>query len=200
LVEKQNGIRPQSNPDCENQVSDLVAAAAITAIATATTTTAAEITARTTTATATAAPTAGTFFPRTGDIYRQGATIEIFAVQSFDRLLRFLGTAHGDEGETAGAARHAIHHDVGLHHGAAGGKRVLEIVFSGFEGKISHKQLCAHVMLLSETNSAIPHCSRPPGFKSSLNQSSLEDLPCRGSDKLSNRLWDCGKSSGKFKC
>src|SRR5262245_51266464 len=109
--------------------------------------TAAEITARATVATvsaATAAAARNTLFARTGNVDRQGTAVELGPVQGFDGLLSLFRRAHGDEPEAAGAARHAVHHQVGLQHRAVGGKRVLEIVLSGFEGKISYKQLGAH--------------------------------------------------------
>jgi hypothetical protein len=47
---------------------------------------------------------------------------------------------------------------------------VLQIVFGGVEGKISNKQFRTHVMLiLSRLTLYSPDCSRPSGFKSSLN-------------------------------
>ena len=67
-------------------------------------------------------------------------------MKSFNRLLGFFRSAHGDEGKATGTTRHAVHHDVGLHDGAATGKRILKIVFCGFEGEISDKQLRAHVI------------------------------------------------------
>ena len=53
--------------------------------------------------------------------------------------------AGGDEGETAGAAAHAVHHQVGFKDGAMIGESVLKIVFGGVEGKISNVQFITHV-------------------------------------------------------
>ena len=102
-------------------------------------------------------------------------------MKGLNGLLGFLGGAHGDEPEAAGAARHTVHHQVGLKNGAVGGERVLEIVFSGFEGKVSYKQLCAHFILLSVTNHCFATLFPTAGFQIITETSSLEDLPCRGS-------------------
>ena len=61
--------------------------------------------------------------------------------------LSFVGAAHGDETETAGTVGHAIHHEVRFGHGAERRKRVVQVVFSGVEGKISYEQFVFHVML-----------------------------------------------------
>ena len=141
-----------------------------------------EITTRTAiAATVAAATTAGSaLFARPGNVDGQGTTIQLGAMHGLDGLLRFLGGAHGDEPEAAGAAGHAVHHQVGLENGAVGGKRVLEIVFSGFEGKISYKQLGAHLILLSATNHAFSTLFPTAGFQIITERSSLEDSPCRG--------------------
>jgi hypothetical protein len=191
-----------AEPRCENQFSGLVATAAISplaAIPTATAHTAAAVFPPRTPAPAPPTAAGRTFFARACDIDRQGAAIEFLAMQLVDRLLGFFGAAHGDERKPPGATRHAIHHDVGLHNRAAAGERVLEIVFSGFEGKVSNKQLCAHVMLLSETNFADSTLFPTTGFQIITEPSSLEDLPCRGSDKPSIRRADFDKSFIKFK-
>ena len=74
----------------------------------------------------------------------------------------FLRLTHGDECEAAGAAGHAIHHQVGFNDRAMGGKRVLEIVFGGVEGKISYKQFVIHVMIycprLTPAFQTVPDC------------------------------------------
>jgi len=123
---------------------------ALATFAAATATTAAELATRATVATATEAAAAttagGALFTRPGNVDSERTAIEIGAVQRLDGFLSFLRGAHGDEPKAAGAAGHAVHHQVGLENRAVGGKRVLEIVFSGFEGKVSNKQLCAHVI------------------------------------------------------
>jgi hypothetical protein len=149
----------------------LVALAASAATAT-TTATAAEIA-----TTATAATAAGAFFAGTSDVDREGATIELFAVQSVDRFLGFIGAAHGYETKAAGTAADAVHHQVDFHNRTVGRKRVLEVVFRSVEGKISYKQFIVHAMIAVRLSLYLPDCSRPSGFKSSLNNSSPEDLP-----------------------
>ena len=56
---------------------------------------------------------------------------------------------------------------------AVGGERLLQHIFSGVEGKISHKQFGAHAMICRSIPTNFV-CSRPPGFKSSLNQVHLK--------------------------
>jgi hypothetical protein len=103
----------------------------------------------TTTAAATATAAAGrTLFTRTSDVDREGATVEFLAVEGVNGLLGFIGVGHGDETEATGATGHLVHHQVGLDDGAVCGKRVLEVVFGGVEGKISYIQFIAHVMLI----------------------------------------------------
>ncbi len=67
-------------------------------------------------------------------------------METFNRLLGFFSGTHRDETETARTARSTVHHQVRFDHGAERGKRVLQVVFGGAEGKISYKQFCAHVM------------------------------------------------------
>jgi len=104
------------------------------------------ITVATTTTAARAA--VGTFFAGAGDIDGQRAAVEFLAVQTVDGLFGLLRRGHGDEGKSAGTIGHAVHHQVGLGDGAVGGKGVLEVVFSGVEGKISDKQFVAHVIIV----------------------------------------------------
>ncbi len=143
------GSRREKIESNQRSVTTAAIAAAVTTTPAATATTATAV--FTTRATvATTATTAGwTFFTRTCYVDRQGATVEFLAVQGINGLLRFFGAAHGDERKSTGATRHAIHHQVGFHDRAAGGKSVLQVVFRGFEGEISDKQLRAHVMFLS---------------------------------------------------
>ena len=97
-----------------------------------------------TTRTATAAACA--FFARARDVYRESAPIQLLAVHGFDGLLGFFGRTHGDEGEAARAAAHSIHHQVGFNDRAVRREGVLQIVFSGVEGKVSYEQFRTHVM------------------------------------------------------
>jgi hypothetical protein len=102
------------------------------ALATAT----AEFTATRTTSTTT---TSRALFARAGDVDGQGAAIQLRAVQGGNGFLRFLIVAHGHETKAAGAIGHAIHHQIGFHDCAVFGKRVIQVVFCGIEGKIPYE-------------------------------------------------------------
>jgi hypothetical protein len=142
--------------------STAATAAATAVAATATTTTAA---AAAVAATATAATTTRTLFARAGDIDRQGTAVELGAVEGLNGLLGFFGGAHGDEAEAAGFAAHPVHHQVGLNDGAVGGERVLEVVLSGVEGKVSYKQFVTHVIYYCPTDSALTRLFPTIGFQ-----------------------------------
>src|ERR1039458_9160124 len=116
-----------------------------TAAATAATAAATAVTA----ATAAAATATGALFARPGDVNRQGASAQLFAIQCVDGLLRLLRRAHGDESEPARTAGCPVHHQVGFDDRAVGRKGVLQVVFSDVEGKIPNKQFCAHVKSLT---------------------------------------------------
>jgi hypothetical protein len=85
---------------------------------------------------------------------------------------------------------HAVHHQVGFGDRAVRRKGVLQVVFSGVEGKISDKQFIAHVMFYCPTNFAFHRLFPNAGFKIITEPSSLEDSPCLERDKLSNRHAD----------
>src|SRR5665213_2354877 len=90
--------------------------------------------------TATAAAAAGgAFFARAGDVDRQRATVHVLAVHAFDGLLGLFGGTHGHKTKAARAVGHAIHHQVGFSDRAKRGERVLQVVFSGIEEKISYE-------------------------------------------------------------
>ena len=100
-------------------------------------------------------------------------------------LSALLRVAHGHESEPARAAGHAVHHQVGFNDRAVRGKRVLQVVFGGVEGKISDKQFCTHVMFYCPRLTPLSRLFPTIGFQIITEPSSPEDLPCRGSDKLS---------------
>src|SRR5208283_5098356 len=137
--------------------------------------------------TTTAAATGRAFFTRLGHVDRQRAAAHLGAVQRRNGLLRLFGRAHGDETKTAGTAAHAVHHQVGLRDRAVRRKGVLQIVFSGFEGKVSYKQFITHVMFYCPTNFAFHRLFPNIGSKIITEPGSLEDSPCLERDKLSNR-------------
>jgi hypothetical protein len=88
---------------------------------------------RTTTATAAAAS-----FHRLGFVDREVATVVVLAVKGVNGALAFFGAAHGDESETAGTVRFAIHDEVGFSDSTMLGKKLVEVLFGGLEGKISY--------------------------------------------------------------
>jgi hypothetical protein len=162
----------------------VAAAATITSAAAATTVTAAAAATAFTAATETAAAAARTLFARTGDIHGQSAIVELRAVEGLHGLLGFFFSGHRHETETAGAAGHAIRHEVRFEDRAVLGERVLKLVFRNVEGKISNKQFVIHsVMSEGRYRNCNPNCSRPSGFKSSLKLCSTEDLPYLGGSK-----------------
>ena len=90
--------------------------------------------------------TSRAFFAGPGDVDGDGASIQLRAVHGGNGLLRFRFRAHGHKRKTARAVGHAIHHQVGFSNRAIRGECVLQVVFSGVEGKISYKQFIIHVM------------------------------------------------------
>ena len=55
-------------------------------------------------------------------------------------------------------------------HGAVSGKRILEVIFCGVEGKISDKQfIITHLLMFDKDQPCAPNCSRPSGFEPSTN-------------------------------
>ena len=75
--------------------------------------------------TATTTTAAAALFTRPCFADRQVATIDRGAIQRGNRALGFLRRTHRHEAKTAGAAAHAINHQVGFHDGAVRGKSVL---------------------------------------------------------------------------
>lgn len=140
--QRKSVVRWETNHAPEKGGLSLVTTAAVTTATAATT--AAVFAPRTTITSAAAA--AGSLLARARDVHRKSAAVKFLAVQGVNGLLRLFGRAHGDERESTGATRHPVHHQVGFHDRSVRGKCVLEVVFSSFEGKISYKQLCAHVM------------------------------------------------------
>jgi hypothetical protein len=137
-----------------------------------------------TTTAVTAAATA--LFTRLGNVYGQGPTIKVSAVQSRNRLLCFLCGAHGYESKAASATGHAIHHEAGFDYSAVRGKCVLKVIFGGVEGKVSDKQF---IITHSYDVLQIKPCSKlfpTTGFRIITELSSPEDLPDLETDKLSN--------------
>ena len=89
------------------------AAATAAGFATVATTTTAATTVATATTT-TAATGVGALFTRTGLVDSQGASVNVFAVEGFDRGIGFAHIRHGDEGKTLRPASEFVHDDAGL--------------------------------------------------------------------------------------
>ena len=83
-------------------------------------------------------------FSRSRFVDREGATVEVFAMQRLDCGVSAFFGFHGDESETARPAAEPIHYHIHLQDGAVLGEHVLELVFGGVERKISYKQFSAH--------------------------------------------------------
>ena len=62
----------------------------------------------------------------------------VLAMERVDGLLAFIGAAHGDEAEAAGAVGFAVHDQGGVRHFAVLGKKLVQVLFGGLEGKISY--------------------------------------------------------------
>ena len=92
--------------------------------------------------------TSRALFAGPGDVDSDSASIQLCAVHGGNGLLRLRFRAHGYEAKATGAIGGAIYHEVGFGDCAVRGKRVVEVVFSGVEGKISYKQFIIHVMYL----------------------------------------------------
>ena len=86
-------------------------------------------------------------FHRLGFVDGQITTVVILAVQGVNGLLAFFGAAHGDKTEAAGAVGFTIHDEVGFGDRAVFGKKGVEVLFGGLEGKISYVQF--HAILFS---------------------------------------------------
>jgi len=89
--------------------------------------------------TTTAAAGGRSFFTRLGNIYGEGASAHILAIQGIRGLLRFLVGAHGHETKAAGTIGHAIHDEAGVRDRAMRGEGVSQVIFSGVEGKVPDK-------------------------------------------------------------
>src|ERR1041385_2012897 len=123
------------------RITASAAAAATTATATTTSAAAAATAVATSATTATAT---GTFFARPSFIDGQIATVDVFAMQGLDSLVGIFFGFHGHEREAARASAHFVHDQIDVSDRAMCCKQVLQIIFSGVEGKISHKQFSIH--------------------------------------------------------
>jgi hypothetical protein len=142
LTRKKKGASGLRLPKLKPYLITASAAAATTATATTAAVLPRASSAPATTAATTAAARA--FFARSGNVYRQIPTVHYRAVHSGHGLLRLGVIAHRDEGKPTRTACGAIHHQVGFEHSAVRRESVLEIIFGGIEGKVSHKQFIIH--------------------------------------------------------
>jgi len=82
------------------------------------------------------AAAAGPLFAGTGFIDGEIPALDVLAVDLRNRSLRAFRGGHRDEGEAAGAVGGAIHYQVDFRDGAAGRKKVLQVVFGGVKGEV----------------------------------------------------------------
>ncbi len=75
--------------------------------------------------------------------------MERFAVERGDSRVHAFGRVHGDERETAWAARGAIHGKGGFSNGAVLGEQVAQVVFGGVEGEIPDIHFGIHMVLFA---------------------------------------------------
>jgi hypothetical protein len=69
-------------------------------------------------------------------------------------------------------------------------KGFLQFVFGGVERQITNKQFGTHAMFSClRVAFAIPNCSRPPGFKSSLNSIQLKIHQVSEATSYLNQTW-----------
>lgn len=96
-------------------------------------------------------------------------------MEGVDRGGGFVIAAHGDETEATGAATHAVEHDGGLEDGAVGAEGVLKVLFRNIEGEVSDEEFIVHLMICCFYPKLLSaDCSRPSGFKPSLNRVHLK--------------------------
>jgi hypothetical protein len=126
----------------------LVTATVATAIAAASAATTTTATAKGAALSATAATATRAVFAGTRFIHGQRTALHGLAVKDADRLLRFLGGRHGDEGKSAGTARELVLHERDFGNGAGFGEGVLKIDFGGIEGKISDVEFIRHIAVV----------------------------------------------------
>lgn len=62
----------------------------------------------------------------------------VLAMKGADGALAFFGAAHRHKTEAAGAVRFAIHDQVGFSDSTMLGKKLVQVLFGGLEGKISY--------------------------------------------------------------
>jgi len=129
-----------ANSRCETVLVTALAAVATTAAATAAAeaATAAAAAAEAATAAAAAKAAAWTVFLRTGLIDRQLTAAEFDSIDLLCCNLGLFGRSHGDECETARAARHFVHSDVNVCNGTELAEMRTEFVFGSFEREVSN--------------------------------------------------------------
>jgi hypothetical protein len=83
----------------------------------------------------------GTLPTGPGFIDDEIASVDVGAVERFDRSLSFFSRAHSDKAKSARAARHFVHDEHGFSDGAKAGKKFFECSFGRLEGEITYIEL-----------------------------------------------------------
>ena len=81
-----------------------------------------------------------TLFARARFVHGERSSSDFFAVERAHCRIGFSRVAHCDERESAGLARHAIHHQRDFGDFAVFFKKILKIIFGGLKGEISYIQ------------------------------------------------------------
>jgi hypothetical protein len=90
-------------------------------------------------ATGATTPPGGTFFPGTGDIYRNRTTLEVFIVKLIDSLLSLFRRGKLHEGKSTRFARDLVHHQVDGGDCSNLCKMILKIILSGLVGEVPNE-------------------------------------------------------------
>lgn len=132
----------------EASISTVTAVAAISTVTIAATS-AAAFTVAIAAATTSAATevTTWTIFLGTGFAHRDGSAIKGLAIQGFNRLLAFFGSAHGHKPKPTGALGHAVEYQVRIRDGSNRREQLLKGLFCGLEGEITYIEF--HMMITS---------------------------------------------------
>jgi hypothetical protein len=90
-------------------------------------------------ATGAATPPGRTFFPRTGDIYRNRTTLKVFIVKLVDSLLSLFRRGKLHEGKSTRFARDLVHHQVDGGECSNLCKMILKIILPGLVGEVPNE-------------------------------------------------------------
>ena len=130
-------------------------------------------------AAAAAAARRAVVFTGTRLVDRQGAALNFLARQRRNGGLGRFRRAHGDKSEAARTSAHAVGDEVDLRHGTVRGEEVLEVIFCGIEGKVSHVQFRIHFSISHyKIACSFPELFPEIGFQIITETCSPEDSPC----------------------